>query len=377
MASGPAPAGEKPSDAAKRRIGQVINDRWHLDSLIGVGGMAAVYGTETEDGTPAAVKVLHSDFSANESLRNRFLREAQLTRAVDHEGRVEIYDEGVSNEGDPFFVMERLVGSPLDRLWKRHQRKLPVVYSLKIAARVLDFLAACHHQEIVHRDLKPPNVFITDAGQVKVLDFGVARKEEEGVEATIAGTALGTPAYMAPEQAMGTREALDGRADIFSVGAILHALITGKKLHQGRSDQEAFVLAATRPAPSVAKSAPDLPAEVVALIDRALQWDRRNRFQTAEEMLDETEHVISLLEGGGGTRVEEKKQAPASRVLAALAEDEGAGRWTGKRSNRRLQGAGAYPGDLPLDRALARGRPTVRPPPSPRGAASSRRCTRR
>ncbi len=310
-----------PSQGAKRRVGAVIAGRWALDALIGVGGMAAVYRSHDESGTPVAVKLLHSEFAANESLKNRFLREARLTQSIDHPGRVAIYDEGLSDEGEPFFVMELLVGLPLDRLWKKHQRKLPVDYSLKLAERVLDFLAACHAEGIIHRDLKPPNVFVTDEGHVKVLDFGVARKEEEGVEATIAGTALGTPAYMAPEQAMGTRDALDGRADIFSVGAILHALITGKKLHQGRSDQEAFVLAATRPAPSIAKIAPELPVEVVALVDRALHWDRRNRFQTADEMREEIARVLEAMASGDAKRVTEKKLAPASRILAALAAD--------------------------------------------------------
>lgn len=320
MASNPTDDGLRPSDVAKTRLGKVVGGRWELQALLGLGGMAAVYQSADEHGKPVAVKVMHSEFSTNESLRQRFVREARLTQSIEHPAGLEVYDEGISDEGDPFFVMEMLVGTPLDRLWKTHDRKLPMEYSLRIADHVLDFLGVCHAENIIHRDLKPPNIFITESAQVKVLDFGVARKDEAGVERTVAGTALGTPAYMAPEQAMGTRDALDGRADIFSVGAILHALITGKKLHEGRSDQEAFVLAATRPAPSVARIAPDLPAEVVALIDRALQWDRRNRFPDALAMRQAIAKVLGTV-ASRPPEVQPNDKEDASRVLAAMADD--------------------------------------------------------
>ncbi|MEZ4219487.1 MAG: serine/threonine-protein kinase [Polyangiaceae bacterium] len=304
---------------ARSRIGQVIAGKYVLDSLLGIGGMAAVYASQDESGNAVAVKILHGEFSSNESIKGRFLREASLTSAVDHPGRVEVYEEGVSDEGDPFFVMERLEGITLERLWKQHNRKVPLDYALEVADRVLDFLAECHAGNIVHRDLKPSNVFITESGFVKVIDFGVAKRQESGVDPTMVGTALGTPAYMAPEQALGSADRIDGRSDIFSVGAMLHAMLTGKRLHEGRSHQEAFVLAATRPAPSVARIAPELPAEVVALVDRALQWDPRNRFQTASDMRDE----IARIQDKGTTSVrapERPGRRERSMLLAAIAE---------------------------------------------------------
>ncbi len=309
---------------AKQRLGSVLAGKWRLERLIGLGGMAAVYASRdpASDGF-VAIKILHSEYSTNDGVRARFVREARLTQAVEHPGRVEVYDEGQSEEGDPFFVMELLEGMTLDKLWKRHDRKLPVEYALEITDRVLDFLGSCHDLKIVHRDLKPANIFITDAGYVKVLDFGVARLREAGVDPTLAGTALGTPAYMAPEQALGSSERIDSRTDLFSVGAVLHAMVSGKRLHEGRSHQEAFVLAATRPAPSVAKSAPELPPDVVALIDRALSWDPRNRFQTAQEMRDEIARVLSVLAGAAAepARPEPANQAKEN-LLTAMAEAE-------------------------------------------------------
>lgn len=309
---------------AKQRIGSVVAGKWPIEKLIGLGGMAAVYLSHDSAGTPVAIKVLHSEFSTNDGVRQRFIREAKLTQAVDHSGRVEVYDEGTSEEGDPYFVMEMLEGVTLDKLWKRHNRVLPLEYALEIIDRVLDFLAVCHGMNIVHRDLKPANIFVTDSGYVKVLDFGVARLREAGVDPTLAGTALGTPAYMAPEQALGSNDRIDARTDLFSIGAVLHALVSGKRLHEGRSHQEAFVLAATRPAPSVARAKSDLPPEVVALVDRALQWDPRNRFQTAQEMRDEIARVLGVLAGATAAPkpAEPEQKAPTANVLASLAEQE-------------------------------------------------------
>ncbi|MFO0567236.1 MAG: protein kinase [Polyangiaceae bacterium] len=310
---------------AKQRVGTLVAGKWSIEKLIGLGGMAAVYLSHDATGLPVAIKILHSEYSTNEGVRQRFVREARLTQAVDHSGRVEVYDEGVSDEGDPYFVMEMLEGVTLDKLWKRHNRVLPVEYALEITDRVLDFLSACHDRGIVHRDLKPANIFITDSGYVKVLDFGVARLREAGVDPTLAGTALGTPAYMAPEQALGSNDRIDARTDLFSVGAVLHAMVSGKRLHEGRSHQEAFVLAATRPAPSVARSKSDLPAEVVALVDRALQWDPRNRFQSAQDMRDEIARVLGVLTGEEAKPKEpepEAKAAPKASLLTALADQE-------------------------------------------------------
>jgi eukaryotic-like serine/threonine-protein kinase len=308
------------SASIRGRLGQSLAGGWQLQSLLGVGGMAAVYAAIDGRGQRAAIKILHDEYVSNSNIRQRFEREVTLTRNVRHDGCVRVLEDGVTAEGNPYFAMELLQGLPLSRLWKHHGKTLPLDYALRVADHVLDCLGACHDAGIVHRDLKPANVFVMDGGQIKLIDFGVARAAGQGGELTQAGSALGTPAYMAPEQAMGN-PALDGRADIFSVGAILHLLLTGKRLHEGRSDQEALVLAATRPAPSLARSAPELPAEVVALVDRALAWDPRNRFQTAYEMRLQIDKLLAALEAGTVTRVQDELLG-SSRLLATIAEEQ-------------------------------------------------------
>ncbi len=289
---------------ARARIGLTINNKWRLDSLLGVGGMASVYAATHRNGSRAALKILHTEFARDPGIRDRFLREGYVANKVEHHGRVAIQDDDVTEHDEPFLVMELLEGETAQQLWKRKHRKVPPAEALWIAAEVLDTLEGFHVLGIVHRDIKPANIFVTREGVVKVLDFGVARMREAGGDHTRAGTALGTPSFMAPEQAMGLADGVDGRADIFSVGAMLYAMLSGQRLHQGRTDNEAFILAATTPAPSLARVAPDLPVEVISLVDKALAWDQRNRFDTATVMRDEC-HRIS--EGIGGNSIAPKK----------------------------------------------------------------------
>ncbi|HHH26859.1 MAG TPA: serine/threonine protein kinase, partial [Polyangiaceae bacterium] len=280
---------------AAERVGETVRGKWRLDKFIGYGGMASVYAATHEDGHVAALKIMHAELCHDDEIRERFLREGHIARQVDHPSVVRIYDDDVTERGEPFLIMELLRGSPLNRVWRKRGKKIPVESSLHIAAEVLGALDAFHAKTIIHRDLKPANIFLTTDQQVKVLDFGVARLREKGRDATRVGLAMGTPSYMAPEQALGKNDSVDHRADIYAVGATLYTIISGKKLHRGASEQESYVLAATQPAPSVARVAPDLPLEVVTLIDKALQWDPRNRFQTAAEM---RAAVLAVMNGG-------------------------------------------------------------------------------
>ncbi len=290
--------GGGPSDVRKKageRLGQWIRRKYHLESLLGVGGMATVYAARHRNGSRVAIKIMHAEFAREEGVKRRFLREGYVANKVDHPAVVRILDDDETDLGEPFLVMELLEGETLQQLWKRRKRKVPPAEALSIAAQILDCLVGFHEQKIVHRDLKPANIFIVEPLQAKLLDFGVAQLREAGEAMTRAGTALGTPSFMSPEQAQGKSDQLDGRSDIFSVGATLYAVISGKRLHHGRSDNEAFILAATQPAPSLARQAPDLDLEVIALIDRALQWDRRKRFRDAAEMRDACLEVMQKI----------------------------------------------------------------------------------
>ncbi len=278
----PSKAGDEQGPSA--RVGAVIKGKWTLDGLLGVGGMAAVYSASHRNGQRAALKILHADFSREKPICERFLREAYVSNKVNHSATVQILDDDVTEQGEPFLIMELLLGETVRDAWKKCGRTMPIGRVLQICERVVDCLSSCHAIGVIHRDLKPANIFITSDGEIKVLDFGVAQMRDATAERTATGTALGTPAYMSPEQAMGLVDQLDGRADLFSVGAMMHALVTGHRINNGRTEQEALVMAATKPAPSVVRLAPHLPIDLIKVIDKALAWDRRNRFQDAREM---------------------------------------------------------------------------------------------
>jgi serine/threonine protein kinase len=299
-ANSPNPGGPSSPPAEqgpKARVGQVIRGKWTVESLLGVGGMAAVYAASHRNGQRAALKILHIDFARDKSVCERFLRESYVSNKIGHPACVRVLDDDMTDSGEPYLVMELLEGETVRDYWKRVGRRVPVLDVLKLAERMLDCLAACHDSGVIHRDLKPANIFITHAGEVKILDFGVAQVREAAGEMTATGTALGTPAYMSPEQAMGLVDQLDGRADLFSVGAMIHALTTGRRINHGRTENEALIMAATTPIPSVARIAPDLPVEVIKIIDKALSWDRRNRFADAREMQAAVLDAIAWLGG--------------------------------------------------------------------------------
>jgi serine/threonine protein kinase len=266
------------------RVGSVIKGKWTVEGLLGVGGMAAVYAASHRNGQRAALKILHADFAREKTICERFLREAYVSNKVNHSATVQVLDDDMTEQGEPFLIMELLLGETVRDAWKKCGRTMPIGRVLQICERVVDCLASCHVINVIHRDLKPANIFITEDGEIKVLDFGVAQMRDATSERTATGTALGTPAYMSPEQAMGLVDQLDGRADLFSVGAMMRALITGHRINNGRTEQEALVMAATKPVPSVARLAPHLPIELIKVIDKALAWDRRNRFQDSREM---------------------------------------------------------------------------------------------
>lgn len=306
------------------RVGNVIKGKWKIEALLGVGGMAAVYAAAHRNGQRAALKILHTDFSREKTICERFLREAYVSNKVNHGATVQVLDDDMTEQGEPFLIMELLEGETVRDAWKKSGRTMPAGRVLQICERVLDCLASCHAIKVIHRDLKPANIFILKEDEIRVLDFGVAQMRDATSERTATGTALGTPAYMSPEQAMGLVDQLDGRADLFSVGAMMHALITGHRINNGRTEQEALVMAATKPVPSVARLAPHLPIELIKVIDKSLAWDRRNRYQDAREMqkalleLMPAQGVLPL-EGRGAPRPLEVVAPPPPELPPALA----------------------------------------------------------
>ncbi len=295
---------------ARARVGQTLNGKYRLERLLGIGGMATVYAATHRNKKRVAVKMLHPELSMHTGLRTRFMREGYVANTVEHPGAVAVLDDDVAEDGSAFLVMELLEGATLDELCERQHGRLPLRQVLAVAERLLDVLAAADAKHIVHRDIKPSNVMVTRDGQVKVLDFGVARlRDVDSAHATHSGMALGTPAFMAPEQALGRSEEISGRTDVWAVGATMVALLTGRAVHEASTAQEQMVFAATKPAPSLATLDAGAPPQVVALVDRALAFAQADRWSSAAEMRDAVREATRAV----------FEDAPSSSSLASLA----------------------------------------------------------
>jgi serine/threonine protein kinase len=271
---------------AAARVGVTLGGKWHLDLLLGVGGMAAVYSATHRNGSRAAIKVLHPELSFDPAVRRRFTREGYVANAVGHENVVRVLDDDVAEDGSLFLVTELLDGETIEARRRRLGGVLPIDEVLSLADQVLDVLVAAHAKGIVHRDLKPDNLFLTRSGEVKILDFGIARlREISSCESfTKTGVLLGTPSYMPPEQVRGLTDAIDGRSDLWAVGAAMFELLAGRPVHLARTPHEQLMLAATTRAPLFASVAPDTKSSVAYLVDRALQFDRGDRWPDAATM---------------------------------------------------------------------------------------------
>jgi hypothetical protein len=270
--------------------GDVLSATWLVGEVLGAGGMATVHAATGLHGERAALKIMRANLVMQPGALQRFLRESVIAKRIDHPAMVHCLGQGTTDDGRPFLALELLEGSTLEDVGKPNLRP-SLSKVLRWFADVLDLLGACHRQGIVHRDLKPANIFLTRSGKVKVLDFGLAHAKDMSADFVRPGTAMGTPSFMAPEQAMGAWDHVDERADVYSVGATLFALLSGQRLHHGRTEAESFTLAATRAAPSLREVASHLPAEVIAFVDKALQWDKRARFPDATAMRDVLEQI--------------------------------------------------------------------------------------
>ncbi len=270
------------------RIGQTLGGKWHIDGVLDVGGMAAVYVATHRNGRRVAIKLLHARYARDPDVRKRFLREGYVANKIEHPGAVAILDDDITQDGAPFLVMELLEGESLAAGLTRAGGRLPSLDVLAIAGQVLDVLAVAHGAGIIHRDLKPGNVFLTKSGHAKLLDFGLARIRDgvTSIVPTAAGIVLGTAGYMAPEQARGASDQVDARSDIFAVGAVMFRALTGRRVHEKQSAFDVMLAAMKEPAPSLRAVLPDASPLLVAAVDRALAFEKAARWQTAAEMFE-------------------------------------------------------------------------------------------
>ena len=288
--------------AARRRLGATLRGKYRIDRLLGVGGMAVVYAATHRNGREFAVKMLHPEISVHSDIRARFLREGYVANALKHPGVVAVLDDDVAEDGAAFLVMELLEGETVDALWDRSGRRLPLERAFVVGAQLLDVLGAAHARGILHRDIKPANLFWTREGRIKVLDFGIARIRDAALattNATQTGMMMGTPAYMAPEQALARSHAMDGRTDLWATGATLFALLSGRTVHEGENAQHLLVKTATEPARPLASLAPQVPPVIAHVVDRALAFDPAARWPDAASMADAWRDAFTRVYGAG------------------------------------------------------------------------------
>jgi eukaryotic-like serine/threonine-protein kinase len=277
-----------PRDARPRKLGDILDVRLRLGKVLGAGGMGTVYQAEDlASGQPVAVKVLHPFLAAGGGL-TRFRREAEAAANLQHENIVTVREFGVASDGTAFIVMELLEGEDLRQLMRRGQ--LSVRATAGIVADATRGLAAAHRAGIVHRDLKPENIFVrgrdgTSARPAKILDFGIAKiRSTERDSTTATGVALGTPHYMAPEQARGERN-IDHRVDLYALGVILYEALSGRKPHRGSSyNAILFNILHTAPEP-LRRMRPDLPGSLCDVVERAMAYTPSDRFSSAEAIV--------------------------------------------------------------------------------------------
>jgi serine/threonine protein kinase len=300
---------------ARARLGSVLKGKYRLDRVLGVGGMAAVYAaTHLRNTNRVAVKVLHREVALDAGLRERFLREGYAANSVAHPGTVRILDDDTAEDGAVFLVMELLDGETLEARWVRKSGHLPAEEVAVLTYQLLDVLAAAHAKGIVHRDVKPENLFLTRERVLKVLDFGVARLLEGSAATTRAGSVLGTPAFMAPEQVLGKTREVDAQSDVWAIGATAFTLLSGRYVHEAETPEEMMVFTASRTARSLATVAPEVPEPLIAVVDRALALDKAKRWASARSMQKAMAHAYQSAFGAPlpGTRASDDEEIEAS-----------------------------------------------------------------
>jgi serine/threonine protein kinase len=274
---------DKPSEGDPL-LGSILTGSYELHGIVGEGAMGRVYeGRHTRlRSMRYAIKVLHAELTRQHEVVERFLREAEATAGLVHPNIVAVADVNVLPDGRPYIVAELLTGEHLGALLER-RGKLSVSEAVHLCRQVCNALAYAHSKGIVHRDIKPENLFLTgeDGRTVKVLDFGISHIDGQHAQLTKAGVVLGTPAYMPPEQATGSR--IDHRADVYSLGAILYELLTGERPFDDPDPVTTLAAVVSKEPRRPRELSGDLPLSLELLIQKAMAKSPKERFQSMLE----------------------------------------------------------------------------------------------
>ena len=282
--------------------GQTIAGKYRLNQPIGSGGMASVWSaTNVFTERHIAIKFMHAQVASTPEAARRFLLEAKVSARINHPNVIEIHDVGQTEDGGFFLVMELLQGVSLETAIRRQSPPMLVHEFIGVMIDVARALAAAHKNSVVHRDLKPTNIFLhmirESVAVPKVLDFGVSKflEDEQDQALTVAGTVLGSPLYMSPEQAAGSTT-LDGRTDIFAFGAILFEALCGFRAYDAPNFNALIVAIATRAPKSIHEHAPQMPEALRQLVHDCMVTDRDKRTASFDEVVDRLLDVLPELE---------------------------------------------------------------------------------
>ncbi len=283
----------KPRHGVKLANGTEIAGRYQVIRALGEGGMGAVYQTwDRELEKVVAVKVIHSDLASEPGILQRFKQELILARQIHHANVIQIFDIGHTD--DLYYIsMDFVDGRDLSGVLKE-RGKLPPLEAAEMIRHVCRGLEAAHAERVIHRDLKPQNIMIATDGEVTVMDFGIARAADSS-DMTQTGTLIGTPTYMSPEQAIGSK--IDTRSDIFSVGIIFYELLTGTVPFKAESAMGTLTRRCQEKAQPPIEVEPSLPRALNDIVVRALATDREQRYQTAGELIQDLDRWIDAEKG--------------------------------------------------------------------------------
>lgn len=288
-------------------VGRTIS-HYHISEKLGGGGMGIVYkATDQRLDRTVALKFLPPHLSSDPEANERFIREAKAASALDHANICAIYDIGETEEGQLFIVMAFYEGQTLK--YRLASGALPIDVCVDITLQIARGLERAHEAGIVHRDIKPPNVMVTDRGEVKVLDFGVA-KLSEGEELTVAGSMVGTTPYMSPEQARG--EEVDARTDVWALGVVLYQMLTGERPFQGDYRQAILYSVMNQDPEPVQASRSEVPEALVEVVNRALEKEPSARYADMTVLIEDLQSIqgVSVAGASSSSRIEEVPSKP-------------------------------------------------------------------
>ncbi|MGD9683316.1 MAG: serine/threonine protein kinase [Candidatus Obscuribacterales bacterium] len=286
-----------PKDKLDLLVGTFLKDRYFVLSILGKGGMSLVYrAKDMHTGKIVALKALRTQGMGDEVLVKRFRLEAEVLHRLNHPRIVSVHDYGTSKHGQPFFVMDYLIGVSLNQVLKLEGSLRPERFQ-DIFVQVAAAIAHAHKHGAIHRDIKPGNIMLVEMGDtrdyVKIVDFGIAKLAEDAAKLTRMGEVWGSPIYMSPEQGMGTT--IDARTDIYSLGVVMYESLTGEVPFLGRNYVETMTMQISEPPAPFSDVCPELkiPAALEMIVFRALQKSPDERYQSMNEMKSDLERALN------------------------------------------------------------------------------------